>query len=68
MNLLHARVLSVMHSSASDLSVDVLEQLNSVFVVFLFLFFFLKETFSIVKVLIGAWLFPSTVSQIGKEF
>lgn len=57
-----------MHSSASDLSVDVLEQLNSVFVVFLFLFFFLKETFSIVKVLIGAWLFPSTVSQIGKEF
>lgn len=66
MNLLHARVLSVMHSSASDLSVDVLEQLNSVFVVCLF--FFLKETFSIVEVLIGAWLFPSTVSQIGKEF
>lgn len=65
MNLLHARVLSVMHSS--DLSVDVLEQLNSVFVVFCF-FFFLKETFSIVEVLIGAWLFPSTVSQIGKEF
>lgn len=43
-----------MHSSASNLSVDVLEQLNSVF---------LKETFSIVEVLIGVWLFSSTVSD-----